>query len=73
MKTEMKYRQLAMFSVIVLEVVVTPSVLGGAVFYFCRGQSNQVIYSALAAALGLAIAFYRIGLLHKKWSKNDHE
>jgi hypothetical protein len=69
----MKYDQLAQFSIIVLEVVVTPSALGGAAYWFLRDHSQQMLFTAIAAGAGLVIAFYRISLLNKKWSKNGNE
>jgi hypothetical protein len=55
-----KYQQLALFSIIVAEVVVTPSLLGGLAFFLLKGQSSQTWATALAAFLGLGIGFYRI-------------
>ena len=67
---QQKYRQLAMFSTIIAEVVVTPSVLGGAAYYFSRESSNQTLYTGIAALAGLVIGFYRIYLLNRKWAKS---
>jgi putative flippase GtrA len=61
---ESKYRQLAMFSTVVAEVVVTPSALGGAVYYF----THETSWTGVAALVGLVIAFYRIYLLNRRWS-----
>ena len=64
---ENKYRQLAMFSVIVAEVVITPSALGGAAYWLLRGSNFQIIATCVAGIAGLAIAFYRISLLRKRF------
>ena len=60
-----KYRQLALFSVIIAEVVVTPSVLGGLVYWFLRGHEGQSLWTGVAAVAGLGIGFYRVGRLGK--------
>jgi hypothetical protein len=66
MSDDERYRQLALFSVIVAEVVITPVGLGGLVYALTKHASGRVWYSLLAAMLGLIIAFYRISLLVKK-------
>ena len=53
MNQETKYRQLAMFSTIVAEVVVTPSVLGGAAHWLTRGHESQTLWTSIGAFLGL--------------------
>ena len=70
---QQKYRQLAMFTTIVAEVVVTPSVLGGGIYYLTRENSNQTLWTAVAALIGLAIGFYRIYLLNRKWAKGSND
>jgi uncharacterized membrane protein len=64
---ENKYRELAVFTTIVAEVVITPSALGGAAFWLLRRSSFQVVATCIAGAAGLAIAFYRIFLLRKRF------
>jgi hypothetical protein len=62
-----KYHELAVFTTIVAEVVITPSALGGAAFWLLRGSRFQVIATCLAGVAGLSIAFYRISLLKKRF------
>ena len=73
MSDESKYRQLALFSVIVAEVVITPSALGFLVFWLLKGKSFQTAGTAIAALLGLVVAFYRISLLRKQMEKNAED
>lgn len=68
-QNEKKYKQLALFSIIVAEVVVTPSIIGGLAFYFLKGNSLQMAGTILGALLGLGVAFYRIYLLNKLQNK----
>jgi len=67
---EKKYKQLALFSIIVGEVVITPSILGGLAFWLLKGKSLQTAVTAIAAFAGLGIAFYRIYLLYKVQNKD---
>ncbi len=69
---EKKYKQLALFSVIVAEVVITPSVLGGVVYWLMEGKSLQMPLTAFAAFLGLGLAIYRIYQLYRMQNKDDH-
>ena len=71
MSDQDKYRQLAIFSVIVAEVVITPSAFGALAFWLLKQSSFQVIGAAAGAILGLCVAFYRISLLRKRLE--DHE
>lgn len=66
---EKKYKQLALFSVIVAEVVVTPSVLGGLVYWLMKGKELQITLSVVAAFVGLGIAIYRIYQVYKLQNK----
>jgi len=60
MSQDERYKQLALFSVILAEVVVNPLVLG-AVFYFGFSASTyRWLLGAAGALIGLALAFYRI-------------
>lgn len=70
---EKKYKQLAIFSVIVAEVVITPSVLGGLVYYLMKGRSFQMTFTTLAALLGLGVAIYRIYLLYQQQNKEENQ
>ena len=73
MSEESKYRQLALFTVIVAEVVITPSAMGGLVFWLLKGRSFQLAGASLAALFGLGIAFYRISLLRKQLENAEKE
>ena len=67
---EKKYKQLGLFSIIVAEVVVTPCALGGLTYWLTRGYGTQILFSCLAAFLGLGIAIYRIYQLYKIQSRD---
>ena len=71
MSQDERYRQLALFSVIMAEVVVTPVALGGLVYALTRSLPGRGVFASLGAVAGLVIAFYRISLLMKK--KKSHE
>jgi hypothetical protein len=72
MSEENKYRQLAMFTTIVAEVVVSPCALGGAMYWLLRTHPDlQMIGTSVAALAGLGIAFYRISQLRKRFEQND--
>ena len=66
MSQDERYRQLALFTVIMAEVVVTPVALGGLAFWLSRGTPAQFILATSGAVVGLGIGFYRISLLLKK-------
>lgn len=68
---EKKYKQLALFSIIVGEVVITPSILGGLAYWLLKGKPLQTTITTLAAFLGLGVAFYRIYLLYKVQNKDQ--
>lgn len=68
-QNEKKYKQLALFSVIIAEVVVTPSILGGLAYLLLKGKVLQIPITVLAALLGLVAAFYRIYRLYKMQDK----
>ena len=68
---EKKYKQLALFSVIVAEVVVTPCALGGLMFWLMKSKTLQMPLTAAAAFLGLCIAIYRIYLMYKIQNKEQ--
>ena len=64
-----KYRQLGLFGVIVAQVVIAPAALGGLVYFLMEGKSGQYLFTAIAAVLGLGVAFYRISLIQKQSGK----
>ena len=66
MSQDERYRQLALFSVIVAEVVFTPLALGGLLYFLARAHSFKIWLGMFVAMAGLAIAFYRITQLMKK-------
>jgi len=66
MSQEERYRQLALFSVIVAEVVITPAALGGLVYALARHSSARGLFAMLGALIGLVVAFYRISLMMKR-------
>jgi hypothetical protein len=68
-----KYRQLALFSVIVAEVVVTPAACGGLVYFLAKNFPARIGMSLVAVFVGLGIAFYRISLMFKRQKQNDPE
>jgi hypothetical protein len=65
MSQEDRYRQLAVFSVILAEVVLTPLILGGLIYFIFRHHQLKTVLGALGAVLGLGLAFYRIGRMMK--------
>lgn len=65
-ENESKYRQLAYFSVILAEVLITPSVGVAIGYYLFRGNTVQLIAMMGLGGAGLLIAFYRIRQLKKK-------
>ncbi len=67
---EKKYKQLALFSVIVGEVVITPSLLGGLAFWLLKDKPYQTTFTVIGAFVGLGIAFYRIYQLNKVQNKD---
>ncbi|NDG84694.1 MAG: hypothetical protein EBX52_06605 [Proteobacteria bacterium] len=66
MSQDERYRQLALFTVIMAEVIVTPVALGGLAYWLGRGSSAQFALAAAGAVAGLGIGFYRISLMLKK-------
>ncbi len=68
---EKKYKQLALFSVIIAEVVITPSVCGGIVYWLLKGHHFQFTLSIIAALGGLVIAFYRIFKIYRVDEENQ--
>ena len=66
-----RYRQLALFTLILAEVAVTPSLLAGAAYWIFKSESFRNLAVLFAALLGLCIGFYRVYLLQKRNRKND--
>lgn len=71
MSRDEKYRQLAVFSVIVAEVVVTPLVIGGLIHFLFRNHPEKIALSVFGALAGLGLAFYRITKMMKKSGHGD--
>jgi len=69
---ERKYKQLALFSIIVAEVVITPSLLGGLAYWLLKGKPMHMVATTLAALAGLGIAFFRIYQLYKIQNKGQN-
>lgn len=66
-----RYRQLALFTVIVAEVVVTPTLLAGVMYWLFRDHSFRNLSVLIAALAGLIIGFYRVSLIQKKMRKDE--
>jgi hypothetical protein len=66
-----RYRQLALFTLILAEVVVTPTLLAGGMFWLFRDRPFRNLAVLLAALAGLVIGFYRVSLIQKKMRKNE--
>jgi hypothetical protein len=69
---EKKYKQLALFSIIVGEVVIMPSLLGGFAYWLLKGKPIQTVVTTFAALIGLGIAFFRIYQLYKIQNKDQN-
>ena len=70
-QNEKKYKQLALFSVITAEIVVTPCVFGAIAYWFTKKNEWQMLMTTLAAAAGLLIGFYRVFLIYKTIQKSS--
>jgi positive regulator of sigma E activity len=66
-----RYRQLALFTLILAEVAVTPSILAGAAYWIFKNQSFRNLAVLFSTFMGLGIGFYRVYLLQKRNQKND--
>jgi hypothetical protein len=66
-----RYKQLALFTLILAEVVVTPTVLAGGVYWLFRDQSFRNLAVFIAALAGLIVGFYRVALIQKRMKKNE--
>ncbi len=73
MSEENRYRQLSLFAVIVAEMVITPSTLGGLAYFLAKGSNTRVIYTGLGVMVGLGIAIYRIYLMSKKMNSDSKD
>ena len=71
MSSDERFKQLALFSVIVAEVVITPAAIGGLVYYLARSLPSRNFWVLLGALSGLGIAFYRIMLILKNQKKDE--
>ncbi len=71
MSDEGKYRQLAIFSVIIAEVVITPLALGGGLAFLFKNHPSRTAISAFGALVGLCVAFYRISRLVKRGGSGE--
>jgi hypothetical protein len=71
MSQDERYRQLAVFSLIVAEVVFTPLLLGGLMALIFRSHPAKTGFSILGALVGLVLAFYRISKLAKRTGGKD--
>jgi positive regulator of sigma E activity len=66
-----RYRQLALFTLILAEVALTPSLLAAAAYWIFKGQTFRNLAVLFSAFIGLSIGFYRVYLLQKRNRKND--
>ncbi len=66
-----RYRQLALFTLILAEVVVTPTVLAGGVYWLFRAQPFRNLAVFIAAVAGLIVGFYRVALIQKRMKKDE--
>lgn len=64
-----KYKQLAIFSTIVAEMVLTPSLLGGGTYFLLQQHPYRVILSGLGIFIGFGIAIYRVYRLNEAFRK----
>lgn len=64
------FRQLGLFSIIVAELTVLPTVFGGGLYLLTRDRDplgiSWQVWTGIGAAIGFGIAFYRIFLLTKQ-------
>jgi len=67
-----RYRQLALFTLIIAEVVVTPSILAGGMYWLFSDRTYRNIAVFIAALAGLIIGFYRVALIQKRMRKDDN-
>lgn len=71
MSSNQRYRQFALFSIIVAEVVVNPLALGGGVYWLAQGSSQPILWASFGALAGLGLAFYRISRMSRKIGKDQ--
>jgi|GEM_PF-1918703 len=67
-----RYRQLALFATIIAEVVMTPSILGGLVYWWMREKPTRTFWTGVAAVIGLGIGFYQVYRLSRNESSKSH-
>jgi hypothetical protein len=65
------YREFGLFTLIIAEVVVSPTLLGGLTYWMLRHSSVQMVFTPIAALAGLVFAFYRISQLRKRKEKRE--
>lgn len=70
-RSDERYRQLAMLTIILAEVVGTPSILGALAFWLLKETPLRNLWVSLAALLGLGIGFYRVYLTSKKYGNHE--
>ncbi|MBS1959300.1 MAG: hypothetical protein JST80_07515 [Bdellovibrionales bacterium] len=63
---EEQYRQFGYLYVIIAELIVSPSAVGGLVYFLTRGNSLQLLFTILGVLAGMGIAFYRIFQFSKR-------
>lgn len=64
-------KQLALFGVIVAEVVVNPTIFAGAAYWLTKEKSFQSIAVFAGAVVGLGIGFYRVYLVQKRMNQSE--
>jgi hypothetical protein len=66
-----RYRQLALFTLILAEVVVTPTLLAGGMYWLLQDRPFRNWAVFIAALAGLVIGFYRVAQIQKKTRKDE--
>ena len=66
-----RYKQLALLTVILAEVVVTPTVLAGAAYWILKERPSRNLWVFVSALIGLGVGFYRVYLIQKKVRTDD--
>jgi hypothetical protein len=72
-ESDERYRQLALFTQILAEVVVTPAVLAGGAFWWFRDRPYRNLVVFIAAVAGLVAGFYRVALIQKRMRKRSEK
>ena len=71
MNEENRFRQLSLFSVIVAELLIVPSGLGGGIYLLTQKSNYKILYAGLGVMLGLGLAIYRIFLMSKRLTSEE--